>query len=202
MSTPDVKMNRSAPDHMAWTAAPETKRIGDAMIDLRVDGEFEGYASLFNVEDLAGDIVMPGAFRQSLRERGVRGVKMLWQHDAAQPVGAWLSIVEDHRGLKVKGRLNLASAKAREVLALMRDGAVDGLSIGFRARVARRDAASGTRRLYKLDLWEISLVTFPMLPQARVDAVKRGPLFPGGIVHGGVWANIVRDMRRTASLMR
>lgn len=202
MPTPDVKMNRSAPDHMARTAAPETKRIGDATIDLRVDGEFEGYASLFNVEDLGGDIVMPGAFRQSLRERGVRGVKMLWQHDAAQPVGVWLSIVEDHRGLKVKGRLNLASAKAREVLALMRDGAVDGLSIGFRARVARRDAASGTRRLYKLDLWEISLVTFPMLPQARVDAVKRGPLFPGGIVHGGVWANIVRDMRRTASLMR
>lgn len=202
MPMPDVKMNARAPRRVAFCNAPESKRASDTGLDLHLDGEFEGYASLFNVEDLGGDIVMPGAFGDSLRERSVRGVKLLWQHDAAQPIGTWLSIREDHRGLKVKGRLNLATAKAREVLALMRDGAVDGLSIGFRARTARRDAASGRRRLYKLDLWEISLVTFPMLPQARVDAVKRGPLHLDGTVRGGVWAAIARDMRRTASLMR
>jgi hypothetical protein len=75
--------------------------------------------------------------------------------------------------LKVIGRLNLAVGKAREVLALMREGAVDGLSIGFRVDRAQREAATGVRRLKKVDLWEISLVTFPMLPQARVTALKQ-----------------------------
>ena len=160
--------------------APETKRLSEMKLDAAVDGTFSGYASLFHVRDLGNDIVMPGAFAGSLRQRGERGIKLLWQHDAAQPIGSWHSIVEDARGLKVHGRLNLDVARAREVLSLMRDGAIDGLSIGFRTKRAQRDARSGTRRLFQLDLWEISLVTFPMLPQARVDAVKRGSLSPGG----------------------
>jgi uncharacterized protein len=72
----------------------------------------------------------------------------------------------------VRGQLNLKVAKAREVHALMRSGAVDGLSIGFRTERSRKDEATGVRRLEKLDLWEISIVTFPMLPGARVAAVK------------------------------
>lgn len=135
------------------------------------DGVFEGYASLFGVVDLGRDIVEKGAFRRSLT-RGARAVRMLWQHDPAQPVGAWLSIREDERGLKVRGRLNLAVARARELHALMRDGGLDGLSIGYRV-VKSRANASGGRRLLDLDLWEVSLVTFPMLPGARVDQVKR-----------------------------
>jgi HK97 family phage prohead protease len=135
-------------------------------------GVFEGYASLFGVVDLGRDMVMPGAFRDSLARRGVGGIRLLWQHDPAQPLGVWSVLREDERGLFVRGRLNLAVARARELHALMRQGAVDGLSIGYRTVTARTEPRSGVRRLNRLDLWEISLVTFPLLPQARVFTVK------------------------------
>jgi len=139
------------------------------------DGVFEGYASLFNREDLGHDVIVPGAFRESLASRGAQRIRMLFQHDPAEPIGVWDEIREDARGLYVRGRLMTAVAKAREVLALMRAGALDGLSIGFKAVKARRDAATGVRRLEKVDLWEISIVTFPMLPGARVESVKVRP---------------------------
>jgi HK97 family phage prohead protease len=145
------------------------------MKSLDDDGAFEGYASLFNREDLGHDVIAPGAFRESLKNRGAARIKMLFQHDPAEPIGVWDEIREDARGLYVRGRLMTAVAKAREVLALMRAGALDGLSIGFKAVKARRDAASGIRRLEKVDLWEISVVTFPMLPGARVEHVKTRP---------------------------
>jgi HK97 family phage prohead protease len=149
------------------------RRDTKSALSLGADGMFEGYASIFGIVDLGGDQVAPGAFAQSLAQRGARHVRMLWQHDPAAPIGSWLSIEEDWRGLKVKGRLNLAVARAREALALLRDGAVDGLSIGFRVKTARKTAGGSVRRLLELDLWEISIVTFPMLPQARITAVKR-----------------------------
>lgn len=153
----------------------ETKRAGAALSDVGVDGAFEGYASLFGIADQGQDVVIAGAFRASLARRGASGVKMLWQHDPAMPIGVWDEIVEDARGLFVAGRLDLGVLKARELHALMRSGAVDGLSIGFKTERARRDAATGVRRLLEVDLWEISLVTFPMLPQARVSVVKSAP---------------------------
>jgi HK97 family phage prohead protease len=136
-------------------------------------GVFEGYASLFGEADLGKDVVMPGAFRDSLKTRGAAQVRLLWQHDPAQPIGRWLSIAEDLRGLRVRGQLNLAVERARDIHALMRDGAVDGLSIGFRVERARAERPTGLRRLEKLDLWEISVVTFPMLPGARFETVKQ-----------------------------
>ncbi|MDX3805472.1 MAG: HK97 family phage prohead protease [Bosea sp. (in: a-proteobacteria)] len=144
------------------------------------DGIFEGYASLFRIPDLGKDVVEPGAFRDSLARRGPSGVKLLWQHDPAEPLGRWLSLSEDSRGLFVRGRLSLAVARAREIHALMREGAIDGLSIGFRPERARNEPRTGLRRLERVDLWEVSIVTFPMLPQARVSAVKtafRNPAF-------------------------
>ena len=164
----------------ALTRAPESKRAPLALGEVSATGLFEGYASLFGVADLGGDVVLAGAFRDSLRKRGADRVKMLWQHDPAEPIGAWLSVEEDTRGLKVKGRLNLDVSRAREILALMREGQVDGLSIGFRTLRATQDRKTGLRHLQKLDLWEISLVTFPMLPQARVTQVKSNPLAPQG----------------------
>ncbi|MBL8590566.1 MAG: HK97 family phage prohead protease [Methylobacteriaceae bacterium] len=131
-------------------------------------GLVTGYASLFGVADLGGDVVAPGAFRASLARRGAAGVRMLWQHDPAQPIGRWLSIEEDARGLRVAGELSREVARARELAALIREGALDGLSIGFRAERATKDAR-GRRRLVSVDLWEISLVTFPMLAGARVE---------------------------------
>lgn len=135
------------------------------------DGSIEGYASLFGVADLGRDVVAPGAFRDSLLRRGADGIRMLWQHDPAEPVGRWLSVREDGRGLLVRGRLNLAVRRAREIAALIAEGALDGLSIGFRVVEAAKERG-GTRRLLKLDLWEVSIVTFPMQPGARLGAVK------------------------------
>lgn len=137
------------------------------------DGVFEGYASLFRIPDLGKDVVEPGAFRESLSRRGPSGVKLLWQHDPAEPIGRWLSLTEDSRGLFVRGRLSFAVTRAREIHALMLDGALDGLSIGFRPEKARTEPRTGLRRLERVDLWEVSVVTFPMLPQARIAAVKR-----------------------------
>ena len=161
--------------HQGARASPllEIKRAPPSLGTVAADGTFEGYASLFNLPDLGRDIVMPGAFARSLAARGTSGIKLLWQHQAAQPIGSWLEIREDSRGLFVRGKLNLEVGSARELLALLREGAVDGLSIGYRAEKARTDRKSGLRQLLQVDLWEISLVTFPMLPQARVTAVKR-----------------------------
>ncbi len=125
-------------------------------------------------------MVMPGAFADSLARRGAAGIRLLWQHDPEQPVGVWTAIAEDGRGLRVRGQLNLRVARARELLALMRQGAVDGLSIGYRTVTARTEPRTGIRRLTRLDLWEVSLVTFPMLPQARVAAVKSAFARPHG----------------------
>ncbi len=151
--------------------APELKRLALTPA-VSADGAVEGYASLFGVVDLGRDLVEPGAFAASLRRRGASGVRFLFQHDPSEPIGAWTSISEDGRGLKVFGLLNLAVARAREVQALLRQGGLDGLSIGFRAVRSRR-GPGGVRRLTEIDLWEVSVVTFPMLPEARVACVKR-----------------------------
>ena len=131
-----------------------------------MDGHFTGYASLFGVPDLGHDVVVPGAFAASLARRGPAGVRLLFQHDPAEPIGRWLTLREDARGLRAEGQLNLAVQRAREVDALMRQGGLDGLSIGFRTLLAR-PGAGGARRLHQVDLWEISLVTFPLQPGAR-----------------------------------
>jgi len=152
------------------------------------DGCVEGYASLFGEVDQARDMVMPGAFAQTLRLRGVRRIPMLFQHDPAEPIGIWQDIAEDWRGLRVRGRLIPDVMRARELLALLRDGAADGLSIGFKTVKARVDPKSRIRKLDQVDLWEISIVTFPLLsgariravPEARVRAVKeaKAPFAP------------------------
>jgi uncharacterized protein len=143
-----------------------------AVLDAK--GVFVGYASLFNRRDGAGDIVMPGAFRASLMRRGADGIRMLFQHNPAEPVGIWLDIAEDERGLRVRGRLNQEVQRGRELNALLVERALDGLSIGFKTVKASR--ANGARLLHHVDLWEISLVTFPMLEGARVSAIKAGAL--------------------------
>jgi HK97 family phage prohead protease len=153
----------------------EMKFLGQPLDAVDVDGLFEGYASLFGVADLGKDVVMPGAFTDCLKKRDASAIRLLWQHDPATPIGRWLTVEEDRRGLRVRGKLNLAVERARDIHALMREGAVDGLSIGFRVERARAERPTGLRRLEKLDLWEISVVTFPMLPGARVETVKQAP---------------------------
>lgn len=134
------------------------------------DGVFTGYASLFGRVDLGRDVVAPGAFSASLARRGAAGVRCLFQHDPKEPVGVWLALAEDARGLRVTGRLNPAVARARELYALLREGGIDGLSIGFHTAKSVRDARTGVRSLNEVDLWEVSIVTFPMQPEARIGA--------------------------------
>lgn len=131
----------------------------------------EGYASYFGLTDQGGDVVMAGAYAKSLMRLKAEGraVKMLWQHDPAQPIGVWDEIAEDGRGLRVKGRILTEVEKGREAAALVAAGAIDGLSIGYRTVMAEKDA-KGQRLLREVELWEVSLVTFPMLPEARVGA--------------------------------
>ncbi|MBL4894551.1 MAG: HK97 family phage prohead protease [Emcibacter sp.] len=134
-------------------------------------GHFEGYASVFNVVDRGNDLILPGAFKRSLRERGAGGVKFLWQHDPKESVGILDEIREDARGLYVRGRLILDVGRAREAYQLLGAGALDGLSIGFHT-LKSTQRADGVRLLAQVDLWEISLVTFPMNEQARISAFK------------------------------
>ncbi|WP_244974828.1 MULTISPECIES: HK97 family phage prohead protease [Alphaproteobacteria] len=150
----------------------ERKYAGLDIETVQADGTFSGYASLFGRVDLGRDAVERGAFARSLEKRGAAGVRMLFQHDPNQPIGTWDELREDARGLLVRGRLALGVARAREVWELMRDRALDGLSIGFRTVKAKTEAKTGVRRIVEADLWEISVVTFPMLPEARVDEVK------------------------------
>lgn len=154
-------------------ARRETKFAAATLDRVRLDGTFCGYASLFGEIDLGNDVIASGAFARSLDRRGASGIRMLFQHDPAQPIGVWTSVREDAAGLRVEGRIATASARGREVLELMRAGAVDGLSIGFRTVRARNEKSSGFRRVIEADLWEISVVTFPMQQNARIDSVKR-----------------------------
>jgi HK97 family phage prohead protease len=135
-------------------------------------GRFAGYASVFGKLDDGGDIVMPGAFRKSLGLRGKHRVKMLFQHDPKEPVGTWDTIREDDFGLWVEGRLVQEVPRADALRRLIAKGAVDGLSIGFRTVKSTRASREGHRRLWEVDLWEISIVTFPMMDLARIAPGK------------------------------
>lgn len=140
--------------------------------ELSQEGEFEGYASIFGELDDGNDIVLKGAFKKSLKARPPGKVRMLWQHGWHDPIGVWDEIREDDKGLFVRGHLLTDLAKGREAHVMLKAGALDGMSIGYRTVVSQRDEKTGVRKLKELELWEISLVTFPMGPSARVSATK------------------------------
>ena len=126
---------------------------------------FAGYAAIFERPDRGGDVVRRGAFAASLQRSG--SVPLLWQHAPARPIGRIDYLQEDRRGLRVIGRV--MDARAARLVA---DGAVRGLSFGYRVREARGEQP---RELVELELVEVSLVTFPMQPRARVHALEEGP---------------------------
>jgi hypothetical protein len=165
----------------------------ESQVTLTEGRVIEGYASLFGLADQGGDVVLRGAYRASLERLKARGgtVKMLWQHDPAQPIGIWDEIHEDERGLYVKGRLLPDVARAREAAALIEAGAIDGLSIGYRTIAAEKDA-KGQRLLAELELWEVSLVTFPMLREARVAAKGEG-------LDAAIWRDLAEALHEAAA---
>lgn len=153
----------------------------------------EGWASIYDEVDLNGDIIAPGAFRKSLAKSGSLAVKLLYQHAAEHPVGRWLKFEERASGLYAYGELFLATQTAREVAELISANVIDGLSIGF--RTVRAAKSSGARRITEAELWEVSIVTFPMAPRARLaragDQPKDQPIL--------AFAQSVREAARILS---
>ena len=160
-------------------------------IEIGPDAAISGYASLFGQIDQGGDVVQAGAYSKSLGslEAINTSVKLLWQHDPSQPIGVWDEVYEDNVGLFVKGRLLLETQKGREAAALIQAGAIDGLSIGYRTVKAERDA-KGQRHLAELELWEVSVVTFPMLKEARVGAKAEEPASEDAVELAGVFRTL------------
>lgn len=138
------------------------------------DGTIEGYGSVFGVRDNYDDVIAKGAFVKSLKDHKAAGTMpaMLWQHDADKPIGVWTEMVEDEKGLRIKGQLAMETIKGKEAHALLKMGALNGLSIGFMSKEWAYDRDTEVRTLTALDLWEVSLVTFPANEKARVTNVK------------------------------
>ncbi len=138
------------------------------------DGTIEGYGSVFGVKDSYDDVVMPGAFGDSIKAHKAAGSMpvMLWQHDASEVIGIWTDIREDESGLYLKGQLALDTMRGREVYALLKMGALKGLSIGFVTKEAEWNKDAQVREVRSVDLWEVSVVTFPANTAAAITAVK------------------------------
>lgn len=149
----------------------QTKRLEFSfeLKSISEDGTFTGYGSVFGVKDSYDEIVEPGAFVESL---SVRKPALLWQHRSGEPIGVYSEIREDNIGLYMVGKLALKTQRGAEAYELMKMGAVSGLSIGFQTREDSYDKVTGIRTLKKVDLWEVSLVTFPANDSARVQRVK------------------------------
>lgn len=150
----------------------ESRTVIDLPLEVKaggMPGEFEGYGAVFGNIDRDGDVVVKGAFADSLK---AQLPALLWQHNPKEPIGRFDVVREDEKGLFVKGRLS-GTGKGAEAYELLKMGALNGLSIGFVTREAQRSSASGTRNILRADLMEVSLVTFPANELARVQTVKQ-----------------------------
>lgn len=168
MTRPTMLEKREAPGgRQVRSFALSIKATGD-------DGAIEGYGSVFGVRDNYDDMIAKGAFLGSLNSHKADGTMpaMLWQHDAQQPIGVWTEMTEDAKGLHIKGMLALDTTKGKEAHALLKMGALTGLSIGFMSKQWVYDRESEVRTLTEIDLWEVSLVTFPANEKARITNVK------------------------------
>ena len=155
-----------------------------------VKGTFTGYGSIFGNEDQGSDIMQKGAFTKSLKNRPASKVKLLYQHKTDEPIGVFEDMYEDEKGLFVQGKLAMGTQKGREAYELLKMGALDGMSIGFRADPEKQgynESKRGTRTLKEVDLMEISLVTFPMNESALIETVK------GNAKNIREWEKILRE---------
>ena len=148
--------------------------VGFEIKAVNADGTVEGYGSVFGVRDNYDDVIAKGAFIQSLKDHKAAGTMpaMLWQHDADKPIGIWTEMVEDEKGLRIKGQLAMETVKGKEAHALLKMGAINGLSIGFMSKQWAYDRETEVRTLTEIDQWEVSLVTYPANEKARVTNVK------------------------------
>lgn len=136
-------------------------------------GKFCGYASVFNVKDSYNDIVMPLAFKKTLQKKNVKkDIKLLWQHSQDKPIGYFDVIKEDPIGLYVEGRIMLDIQQGMEAYNLIKAKSVSGLSIGYMVKSADYDKKDNTRLLKEVDLFEISVVTFPANEYSNITYCK------------------------------
>ena len=141
---------------------------------LTENGIFEGYASIFNVIDDTQDMIMPGAFKDTLQ---AQKVKLLWQHEHTRPIGKILDMYEDNNGLYIKAQLILDIQQGQEAYSLLKSDVINGLSIGYVPLAHKIDNKRGIRKITKVELWEISLVTFPANRLAMVTNYKHHNLY-------------------------
>lgn len=161
-------------DRGAPSGQRETRAFGLSLKAVGEDGVVEGYGSVFNVEDSYADVIAAGAFAKSLAAHKSAGTlpAMLWQHSSTAPIGVWQEMREDAKGLWIKGQLCLDTVQGKEAYALLKMGALNGLSIGFASKNWNYDRETDIRTLTEIELWEVSLVTFPANEKARVTNVK------------------------------
>lgn len=157
--------------------APGGREVRAFALEIKAkdDGTIEGYGSVWGVVDRYDDLIARGAFMESLAAHKAAGTMpaMLWQHDPSEPIGVWLDMIEDDKGLRIKGQLALDTVRGKEAHSLLKLGALNGLSIGFRSVPGTATYNDdGVRVLKQLELWEVSLVTFPANEKARITGVK------------------------------
>lgn len=154
--------------------APATREYKSFKFELESadeSGEFSGYAAVFGNKDSGGDVIEKGAFSKTIREDFDR-IKILSQHtDCELPIGKPLELREDDKGLFIRGKIS-DTAKGRDIQTLMKDGVLNELSIGYDAVEFNYDSEQGARRLKEIKLWEVSIVTWAMNDQAKIDEVK------------------------------
>ncbi len=136
------------------------------------EGTFEGHAAVFGKLNSFSEVIMPGAFKKTLKSRSKNKVKMLRQHQQSSIIGVWEELREDSDGLFVRGRLLTEIQAAKETLILLKAKALDGLSIGFRTVLEEFDHKKKHINLLEIDLFEISLVAIPSQAAALVTAVR------------------------------
>lgn len=142
---------------------------------LKETGEFEGYGSTFGGEpDSYGDVIAAGAYADSLKAHKSKGTmpKLFWQHNSDEPIGKWLEAKEDDHGLLMRGKLNMEVQRGREAHSLLKEGDIDGLSIGYHVKEYSVDTETGVWTLEKLDLIEVSVVSVGANENAVVQSVK------------------------------
>ena len=197
-----IEFGKSKPDSEETVDDMDSKEVEKESIEIKSSikayhdddedknyGTFEGYGSVFGNKDLGNDVIEAGAFSKSLKRRKPQNVKLLYQHKSDMPIGVFDEIKEDAHGLVVKGRLALKTQAGAEAYELLKMGALDGLSIGFRVnpKEVSYDKRGNKRIIKEVDLMEVSLVTFPMNPQATVRSVK------GEEISIREWENGMRD---------
>lgn len=170
--------------------------------ELGANGMIAGYASVFNEIDAQNDVVAKGAFSKSLEKYkfSKSSPAMLWMHDTAEPIGVWTQLKEDKHGLHVEGKLAIKTQNGADAYELLKIGAITGLSIGYSTIKSTRDSKTKIRTLTEVELFEVSLVTFPANVLARIHTVKT-PYAKSEINHNELQAIVMR-LRNTASILQ